>query len=461
LHNNLAKLRRTGWLAIFSALTILALGLTACGTNTPAASPTSTSSPSVTATAEPTETTGNFRVAFSDKPRSDYAGVPPSDLDELVDGNSRFAFDLYQQLASEDGNLFLSPHSISLALSMTYAGASGETEAEMRQALHFTLEQLRLHAAMNALDQQLAERGQNAPEAERFRLSIINSLWGQKNSKFEQPFLDTLAENYGAGMRLVDFIDSANREASRQTVNKWVEDNTEGRIKDLVPPDVLNDMTRLILVNAIYFKASWTRTFQEILTHDADFTLLDGSTASTSMMDTGSEWSFRYGDGDGYQAVELPYVGNSASMVVILPGDGQFEQFEDDLDAERLNEIIDGMSGESVRVSIPKFEFESEFRLSEALKSLGMEQAFEWPDADFSGMTGDKDLFIREVLHKAFVKVDEEGTEAAAATAVIMEPGSAPIKTYEFTADRPFIFLIRDTETGAILFLGRVLDPTA
>lgn len=415
---------------------------------------------------EPTEPAasvvpGDIQTTFSDEPRSD-AAAPSSDVSELVDGNTRFAFDLYRTLSAQEGNLFLSPHSISLALAMTYAGASGETEAEMQQALHFTLEQMRLHAAMNSLDQTLAERGQDAPEDERLRLEMANSLWGQQGFPFEQAFLDTLAENYGAGMRLVDFVDPEIREQTRRAINQWVEEETEDRIKDLIPEGVIDDMTRLVLVNAIYFKASWLRQFDEDATADAEFTLLDGSTVTTPMMNKPtSNTPFNYGRGDGYQAIELPYVGESASMVVLLPEEGGFEAFEEDLDADRLDEIIAGMSRDTGRIALPKFEFESKFSLPDALEALGMEQAFDERDAEFMRMSPEGEgLYIKDVIHQAFVAVDETGTEAAAATAVTMQALSMPAEAYEFVADRPFIFLIRDIESGAVLFLGRLLDPT-
>ncbi|HEY49205.1 MAG TPA: serpin family protein [Dehalococcoidia bacterium] len=397
-------------------------------------------------------------LAMSDKERETAPDISAGNLTELVDGNSGFAFDLYQALSEEEGNLFYSPFSISLALAMTYAGARGETEQQMADTLNFILSQSDLHPAFNALDLELASRGEGAEgkDGEGFRLNIVNAIWGQQDYKFLDTFLDVLAENYGAGLRLLDFINAA--EESRVTINKWVSEQTEGRIEDLIPPDAIDALTRLVLTNAIYFNAAWLYPFDEDMTEDGDFHLLDGGRVTVPMMKQTE--SYGYAEGEGYQAVELLYDGRELSMVILLPEEGQFGAFEGSLDAERLDAILDDLARGEVALTMPKFEFESEFSLAKTLAAMGMPVAFSG-SADFSGMTGNRELFIGNVLHKAFVSVDEAGTEAAAATAVIMELSAAPGMPVEVTLDRPFVFLIRDIETGSILFLGRVANPAA
>ena len=392
----------------------------------------------------------------SDKPRVAAPEVAAPDLAEQVGGNSAFAFDLYQALREQDGNLFYSPYSISLALAMTYAGARGETERQMAGALHLILPQERLHPAFNSLDQTLASRGEGAQgkDEQGFRLNVVNAIWGQQGYQFLPTFLDVLAENYGAGLRVVDFASAP--EEARGTINEWVGQQTEGRIKDLIPQGALDALTRLVLTNAIYFNAAWADAFEAAQTQEGPFHLLDGSEVSVPLMRQTS--GFGYAEGEGYQAVELPYDGWELAMVVLLPRAGEFERFESALDAGRVEQIIGSLEYQQVRLTMPKFEFESGFSLKEALAALGMAEAFS-EQADFSGMTGRRELFISEVVHKAFVSVDEAGTEAAAATAVMMAPTSAVEEPVEMTADRPFIFLIRDLETGTILFVGRVVEP--
>ena len=397
-------------------------------------------------------------ILRSEKQRLTSPDVNEAELATLVGGNSAFAFDLYQALREEDDNLFYSPYSISLALAMTYAGARGETEQQMADTLHFILSQDRLHPAFNGLDIELSRRGEGAEgkDGEGFRLNIVNAIWGQEGYEFLSEFLDVLAENYGAGLRLLDFVNAP--EASRVTINDWVSEQTESRIEDLIPQGLINALTRLVLTNAIYFNAAWLHPFEEERTHEGTFYLLDGAEVTVPMM-TQTE-SFGYAEGEGYQAVELPYDGRELSMVILLPDAGQFEEFEDSLDAERVDAILKDLARRRVALTMPKFEFESGFSLKEALAAMGMPLAF-FGDADFSGMTGNRDLFIADVIHKAFVSVDEAGTEAAAATAVVMMRAAMPEEPVEVTVDRPFMFMIRDNETGAILFVGRVVNPSA
>ena len=394
----------------------------------------------------------------SDQDRITSPDVNLSDEALLVEGNSAFAFELYQALKGEEDNLFYSPYSISLALAMTYAGARGETAEQMADTLQFILEQERLHPAFNWLDAELAKRGEGAEgkDGEGFRLNIVNAIWGQKDYEFLTEFLDVLAENYGTGLRILDFITEP--EESRLTINDWVSDQTEGRIEDLIPQGAVDALTRLVLTNAIYFNAAWENTFDEDMTADGPFYLLDGGQVSVPMMKQ-TEW-FGYTEGEGYQAVELQYDGGEFSMVILLPEAGNFQAFEEGLQAQQVCDIISGLQFTGVALTMPRFEFDSEFSLKDTLAGMGMPIAFS-DSADFSGMTGNPELFISDIIHKAFVAVDEAGTEAAAATAVIVKLSAAPGFPVEVTIDSPFIFLIRDIETGAILFVGRVMNPGA
>jgi serpin B len=397
-------------------------------------------------------------AARSAKQRETSPDVADQDLAGLVDGNSAFAFDLYQILREGRGNVFYSPYSISVALAMTYAGARGETERQMADALRFSLSQDHLHPAFNGLDLEMARRGEGAQgkDGEGFRLNVVNAIWGQAGYPFLPEFLDILAENYGAGLRVLDF--SSAPEESRVTINDWVSEQTEGRIEDLIPAGVIDALTRLVLTNAIYFNAAWGSPFESSLTADGPFHLLGGGEVTVPMMKQTE--SLGYASGEGYQAIELPYDGHELSMVVLLPDAGGFGGFEDALDAGRVDAIVGDLSYRQVALTLPRFEVESDFSLADALAALGMPDAFS-SGADFSGMTGGRDLFISEVVHKAFVSVDEAGTEAAAATAVVMKRLALPEEPVEVIVDRPFIFLIRDIQTGAILFVGRVVDPSA
>ena len=389
----------------------------------------------------------------SNKPRIATPGVNAQDLSGLVAGNSRFALELYRALQSQEHNLFFSPYSISVALAMTYSGARGETERQMGDTLHF-LEQSRLHPTFNLLELELASRAEDPQREEgRFRLNVANAIWGQKGFSFLPEFLDVLAQNYGAGLRVVDFHAP---DQARTIINEWVSEETEGKITDLLPPNAVDTLTRLVLTNAIYFNASWLHPFEEELTKDGTFYLLDDIPISVPMM--AQTESFGYGEGDGYQAVELPYAGMKLSMVVLLPEAGHFQAFASGLDAERLGQILENIRSRQVNLTLPKFTYESQFSLSQTLTAMGMTAPFN-AGADFSGMTGSRDLFIDDVIHKAFVAVDEAGTEAAAATAVVMRLKAAPAKPIDVTVDRPFLFCIRDIPTGTILFLGHVINP--
>lgn len=402
--------------------------------------------------------------ARSDLDRDTDPDVTEQQVSQLSADNRAFAADFYKQIRERDGNLVFSPYSISSALAMTYAGARGMTEEEMAAALRWSLMRDELHAAFNKLDLELESRGSATPrpelgDGEPLQLSIANSVWGQADFDFIQEFLDTLALHYGAGLRTVDFINDP--EGARQAINDWISDETQGRIEDLIPPDAIDDLTRMVLANAIYFKASWLEKFDPEDTADGTFHLPDGSETTVPMMR--QEWlRTGYAEVDGVQAVEIPYYPGDTSFVLMLPPEGGFEDFEETLDAGTIDAILDGMSAADVDLTMPKFEFESPIDLKEPLKALGMELAFNPDRADFTGIADvrPQNLYISDALHKAFIAVDEEGTEAAASTAVIVSDESAYPRA-EVKADRPFVFLIRDNATGAVLFMGRVVDPSS
>ncbi len=397
----------------------------------------------------------SINMAESNKNRERNPSASGDGIKKLVDGNNAFALDMYNTLRSQNGNLILSPYSISLALAMTYAGARGETEAQMAQTLHFS-PQNELHPSFDALDLELEKEPVNLDkDQEPIQLNIANAVWAEQTFSFLPEFLDTIAVNYGAGVSLADFVNKPNEE--RITINNWVSDKTEEKINDLLPDGSITSDTRMVLVNAIYFKADWLDPFEANHTSDYPFNLLDGTQVNVPLM--GQEMHIPYMQGDGYAAVELPYAGETAVMDIIVPDAGRFKEIESALTSDRFNEIIGNMAETTLMLNLPKFKFESPFNLSSALGQLGMIDAFDADLADFSGMTSQKDLFIGDVIHKAFVAVDEEGTEAAAATAVIMEGATARMVDTSLFIDRPFIFVIRDTVNGQILFIGRVLNP--
>ena len=395
----------------------------------------------------------------SDLPRELEPQVESSDLAELARGNTDFAFDLYKQISSGDENLFYSPYSVSIALAMTYAGARNNTADEMAQALHFTLPSARLHPAFNKLALELESRSkaEGLEPDQAFQLSVANSLWGQSGFHFEQEFLDALALNYAAGMRLVDYQKDA--EAARLAINDWVSKSTNQKIKDIIPQGALDALARLVLANAVYFKAAWQYPFDPDATQPGPFRLLDGTTVDVPMMRETENRSCM--QGDGFRSVELLYTGWQLSMWIILPDEGHFRDVESLLDAGFLDSIEKALTLKKVHLAMPKFKFEWSSGVVDGLMALGMRDAFDQERADFSGMTGGRDLYIKDVLQKAFISVDEKGTEAAAATVVIMRPVSEPSEEMEVNLDRPFFFLIRDNPTGTILFVGRVTNPAA
>ena len=389
-------------------------------------------------------------------PRPHAAITPEAGVRRLTAGNHAFALRLYQPLSKQEGNLFYSPYSISAALGMTYAGARGATERQMAQAMNFYLPPDELASAFASLGQMLTSRGQGArgTKGQPFRLNIANALWGQTGETFLPSFLDLLQRNYGAGVQQVNFTQP---EAARGTINGWVSRETQQKITDLIAPGVLTPATRLVLTNAIYFNAAWDHPFEKANTKLGPFTLLVGRKLTVDMMR--GNLSAGYAARDDWQAVDLPYQGRQLSMTILLPAAGRLKSFERALTAAQVEAICTYLRPTEIALTMPKFKYESTFSLGKTLAGLGMRDAFS-PRADFSGMNGKRDLFISEVVHKALVEVDEEGTEAAAATAVIMRATALPpTRRIEVTIDRPFLFVIRDVPTGAVLFVGRVVEP--
>lgn len=373
-----------------------------------------------------------------------------SDLNALVKGNNQFAIDLYSRLCTEPGNLFFSPNSISTALAMTYAGAKADTESQMADVLHLDLRQDRLHPAFSALLNRLQGRQKKGIE-----INLANRLWGQAGYDFLPSFLQTTEQHYAAELGQVDFIRQT--EAARQAINAWVEEQTNRKITDLIPPGVLDDLTRLVLTNAIYFKGSWASQFDKKSTQDAPFHLSADEKVDVPMMF--QEEEFQYGAVDDVQIIELPYVGNELSMLALLPKevDG-LPSLEEKLTVDNLGKWSSALRKQNVDVYLPKFTMSSQFSLNSVLQSMGMTAAFDADQADFSGMIGRQELYLTAVVHKAFVDVNEEGTEAAAATGAVVGVTSVQI-TPKFRADHPFVFLIRDNQNGSILFMGRLANP--
>lgn len=374
-----------------------------------------------------------------------------ADKQDVAKANNAFAVDLYGQLRAREGNLFFSPHSISTALAMTYGGARGKTAEQMAEVLRITLGQERLHPACAALVNDLNAAGKSG----NYLLSVANALWVQKEYQLVQEFLDLIQETYGGGLYGVDF---ARGEAARQTINSWVERQTQDKIKDLIPPGMLNAATRLVLTNAIYFKGNWASQFKPASTRKEQFSLLSGQKVITPMMRQTQD--FGYMENGVLQVLEMPYVNNELSMIVVLPNQAAgLPQAEGLLTMDNLAVWLSEIERQEVIVTVPKFKMTSSFKMKKVLQAMGMKDAFT-SAADFTGITAEQQFQIGEVIHKAFVDVNETGTEAAAATAVVGLTSAPPPKPKPvFRADHPFLFMIRDNRSGSVLFMGRVMDP--
>lgn len=395
----------------------------------------------------------DFRAPERSSVDASLASAPAASKNLAAEAGNAFGFDLYHRLETQEGNLFFSPFSISTALAMTYAGAAGHTEREMAAVLHFPPERERLHESYEALLESLKPGAAGGA----YRLHLANRLWGQRGSRYLEPFLRTTRKRYGAQLEPMDFAGDA--EGSRRTINTWVEKKTEGKIQDLLLPGMINHLTELVLTNAIYFHGAWAARFDTALTSQQAFHVSRERTVEIPLMLRSAEYAFA--KVDGLSILELPYRGNRLTMVVLLPDsvDG-LSGLESQLSGAQAEAWLSSLRPSKVNVFLPRFRVASRFILNEPLQAMGMTSAFR-SDADFSGMTGRRDLFIGVVVHKGYVDVKEEGTEAAAATAVVVtrsfgEVGRKPV----FRADHPFVFLIRDKDTSSILFLGRIEDPS-
>jgi serpin B len=376
-----------------------------------------------------------------------------ADRKVVVAGNNAFAVALYGQLRNQSGNLFFSPESISTALAMAYAGARGDTAFQMAKTLHFTLPLDQLNPAMGALLGDLNTTHQN------YQLNVANALWAQQGYTFLDSFLNVLKTDYGAGLNQVNFKGAT--EAARLTINQWVEKKTQDKIKDLLQPGALRSDTRLVLTNAIYFKGDWETQFDKAQTRDEAFFLSPSQTTTTPLMHR--EGGFSYFSGGTFQALEIPYKSKELSIIIFLPKDrGGLSELEQSLTASNLQQWLQQLRPvPKVIVTLPKFKSTQQFELGSTLRAMGMPAAF-GGSADFSGMTGKRDFAISEVIHKAYIDVNEEGTEAAAATSVTMRTmAMRPVEQAPpvFRADHPFVFLIRDNRSDSILFMGRMANP--
>jgi len=381
----------------------------------------------------------------------DDSGASQEKVNAVVNANNQFALELYSKLNEENAgkNIFFSPYSISVALAMTYEGARGQTAEEMQSVLHFPADPEVRRPAFARIYNQINKGGK------KYKLSTANALWAQKDYPFLDEYFNTVEKYYGGKVTNLDFV--GDPENSRITINKWVEAQTNNKIKDLIPEGVIDAATRLVLTNAIYFKGTWFKQFDKKNTVERDFKISPTNSVKVQMMHLDDKKAkFNYTETKDLKILELPYSGGDLSMLILLPKDS-IEQLESELTIENLNNWTARLKEEEVSIYLPRFKFETKYFMAKTLREMGMSSAF--GNADFSGMTGRRDLYISNVIHQAFVEVNEEGTEAAAATAVVMK--EVAIMKKLFNADHPFIFIIREKETGNILFLGRVSDPTS
>jgi serpin B len=383
----------------------------------------------------------------------------PAEIRTLSDLNNGFALNFYKRLSGIKGNIVFSPYSISLAMAMAYAGAVGETEKQISEVFNFPIPQQDLHPEFNALDLALASRGKGAKgqDGKEFRLNVANQIFIQDGFSVLKEYLDILALYYGAGIGILDFEN--NPEESAQIINRWIEEKTEGLIKDVLKKEDIKPLTKLALVNTIYLNAAWASQFAKSMTNKGDFFPEDSPTIQADMMNQTA--SFPYYIGQECTAIELPYDGNEVSMLLVMPKTTGMSSFEEQFTPDVMNSIISSLNTGEVRFSMPRFSFYGDsIGLKSILSDMGMPEAFS-DYADFSGMTGEKELKIYDVIHKAYIDVNEDGTTAAGATVILMGLESCPeTPPVEIVFNRPFIFVIRDKPTGAILFMGRVSNPS-
>lgn len=420
-------------------------------------------STATTATDDPTDPTDTSPGSGLADARADVERVAADSAltPEVVAATNRFATELYDQVRGDVDNLAFSPLSIAIALAMTSEGARGTSRDQIERVFHLA-EIDDPHGGWNAVDQALASRAgtvmRDDGSTDELILTVVNKLWAQTGFPIEEPFLAVMAASYGAAVSLLDFV--TDPEAARVTINAWVAEQTNDRIPELIAPKIIDEYTRLVLTNAVYFKGPWASPFPEEATRDGAFTLLDGSTTDVALMST--EGRFATQEGDGWQAVELAYADEQLELLVVVPDAGRFAEIEARLGDGLLDQVPAGLTRGELLLTMPRFEIRTPLPLSDPLEVLGMPDPFDRAVADFSGINVEKgrELYIQAVVHEAFVAVDETGTEAAAATAVIIGQESARLLPDPVVIDRPFLWAIRDVATNAILFLGRVVDPS-
>jgi serpin B len=446
---------------------VLLLGLAAallaaaCGNGGEAEEGTTATAPATTGPVSSSTSSPEAQAVLASNLARSAAGASAADVAAVAAGDAAFGADLLALLGAGDGgNLAVSPLSIRLALAMAYAGARGETAAQMAEVLRYDLPGDTLPAAWNTLSQALEARnrtlaGEGGAER-RVEIAVSNALWGQAGLDVEPAFLDTLAADYGAGMRVVDFANAV--EAARATINAWVAGETNDRIPELIAQGALTPATLLVLTNTVYLFADWALPFPSEATADGPFTRLAGSEVTVPFMH--QLLPAGYATGDGWQAVDLGYVGGEVAMLLVLPDEGRFDEVAGEA-GTLYDEAQDALGDTDVQLALPRFEFRTQASLPDALRALGMTDAFDSGRADFTGILAGGGLFISDVIHEVFVAVNEAGTEAAAATAVVLGRGAPPKEPVTLTFDRPFLFYLYDRATGAVLFMGRVLDPSA
>ncbi|MBI5725478.1 MAG: serpin family protein [Planctomycetes bacterium] len=388
--------------------------------------------------------------------------MDPKKYAAVTDANTAFGLSLYGKLAEkEKGNIFFSPASIHVAVSMAFAGARGATAQQMAKVMGLDGKPEEIFPAFQELLKAFNSAGKDHEGKPVYQLSMVNRLWGKNGYPFKEDYLELAKKDFLSDIIGLNFSDEP---AARKTINDWVAEQTKDKIKNLIPPGVIDNMTRLIITNAVYFKANWAEKFNKEVTKDGDFFAQPEKPVKVRMMR--QEHRFGYAETDDLQVLEMPYKNHELSMAILLPkkADG-LAAMEKSLSADSVKKLMEQAKPAQVDVTLPKFKFESSFSLGDMLKAMGMTAAFGPSVADFTGIADVKNepLYISAVLHKAFVAVDEEGTEAAAATAVLMAAGCAPMqpeKPKVFKADHPFVFMIRHAATGEILFMGRIADPT-
>ncbi|MCR4335067.1 MAG: serpin family protein [archaeon] len=384
-------------------------------------------------------------------PIVDDSGYTSQSVKEFAQGTNDFAFAFYREINEDGKNVFISPWSISSALGMTQEGARGNTAIEMQQTLNLSANDSQRRSSFAYLFNFI-----NSPN-DAYTMSTANAIWANNDFQIIENFVDVVKNYYGAEARELDFAQS---EQSTNTINKWVEDNTNGKIKDIIPQGVLSDMTRLVLTNAVYFKGTWQIQFNPDDTMPEEFRTPNGTVMADMMRIIKNDDGFNYTEDDLAQVLELPYKGDKLSMIILLPKNDSLSNMEASLDAQKIESYRNSLRKTELPIFIPKFKFEAKYFLNQNLSNLGMKDAFVPEIADFSGIS-DESLYISDVIHQSFIEVNEEGTEAAAATVVVVAATSiGPENPFEFKADHPFMFAIIDNETGLIVFLGKVVDPT-